>query len=203
MQGAAQIALLPEALHLGSVVSSPLERDEAQSPAGIEPSQPSSDPRTDAAACVVEDRQAHIRSRVPLFDHGRSIGARAVTARTTLRPRRVRAAARAGGTGVPWGRLPWRTMLEQDGSIRIAWQADGFEAIVVRARFRPAAHVEDLARGVADIALLERTLAALRVALQQRFPGAFDLLTERSGSQPGRVIVRFHPPRGEPNPDPW
>ena len=94
-------------------------------------------------------------------------------------------------------------MLEHDGSIRIAWQADGFEAIVVRARFRPAAQVEDLARGVADIALLERTLPALRVALQQRFPGAFDLLTERPASQAGRVIVRFHPPRGEPNPDPW
>jgi hypothetical protein len=86
MQGAAQIALLPEALHRGSVVSGPLERDEAQSPAGIEPSQPSSDPRTDAAACIVEDRQADIRSRVALFDHGRSIGARVVTARTTPRP---------------------------------------------------------------------------------------------------------------------
>ena len=94
-------------------------------------------------------------------------------------------------------------MLEHDGSIRIAWQADGFEAILVRARFRPAAQLEDYARGVADIALLERTLPDLRVALQQRFPGAFDLLTDEPASRAWRVIVRFHPPRGEPNPDPW
>jgi hypothetical protein len=96
-----------------------------------------------------------------------------------------------------------KAMLEHDGSIRIAWQADGFEAILVRARFRPAAHLEDFARGVADIALLERTLPDLRVALQQRFPGAFDLLTDQPASRPWRVIVRFHPPRGDPNPDPW
>jgi hypothetical protein len=94
-------------------------------------------------------------------------------------------------------------MLEHDGSIRIAWQADGFEAILVRARFRPAAQLEAFARSVADIALLERTLPDLRVALQQRFPGAFDLLTDEPVSRPWRVIVRFHPPRGDPNPDPW
>ncbi len=94
-------------------------------------------------------------------------------------------------------------MLEHDGSIRIAWQADGFEAVVVRARFRPAGQLESLAREVADVALLERTLPDLRVALQKRFPGAFDLLTDQPASQPWQVIVRFHPPRGDPNPDPW
>ena len=67
---------------------------------------------------------------------------------------------------------------------------------------RPASW-RDLAREVADVALLERTLPDLRVALQQRFPGAFDLLTDQPAAQPWQVIVRFHPPRGEPNPDPW
>ena len=94
-------------------------------------------------------------------------------------------------------------MLQHDGSIRIAWQADGYEAIFVRARFRPASELDDLAKGVADTALLERTLADLRRALGRRFPGAFDLLTDDPVDAPGRVIVSFHPPPGEPNPDPW
>jgi hypothetical protein len=94
-------------------------------------------------------------------------------------------------------------MLQHDGSIRIAWHADGYEAILVRARFRPAEELEAYARGVADVALLERTLPDLREALRKRYPGAFDLLTDEPLDAPGRVIVRFHPPRGEPNPDPW
>ena len=94
-------------------------------------------------------------------------------------------------------------MLQYDGSIRIAWQADGFEAILVRARFRPAPELEEFAKGVADLALLERTLPDLRTALRKRFPGAFDLVTDEPASAPWRVIVSFHPPRGEPNPDPW
>ncbi|HSM34238.1 MAG TPA: hypothetical protein VK987_09120 [Anaerolineae bacterium] len=94
-------------------------------------------------------------------------------------------------------------MLQQDGSIRIAWQADGFEAILVRARFRPAGELHDFAKGVADVALLERTLPDLRTALRSRYPGEFDLVTDEPVSTPGRVIVTFHPPRGEPNPDPW
>jgi hypothetical protein len=94
-------------------------------------------------------------------------------------------------------------MLQQDGSIRMAWQTDGYEAIFVRARFRPAPERDDVARGVADVALLERTLPDLRRALRARFPGAFDLLTDEPRDVPGRVIVSFHPPRGEPNPDPW
>lgn len=94
-------------------------------------------------------------------------------------------------------------MLQQDGSIRIAWQADGFEAIFVRARFRPAVELDEYARAVADVALLERTLPDLRSALRKHYPGAFDLITDEPVSAPGRVIVSFHPPRGKPNPDPW
>ncbi len=94
-------------------------------------------------------------------------------------------------------------MLQQDGSIRIAWQADGFEAIFVRARFRPPAELDGFARTVADVALLERTLPDLRTELRKRYPGEFDLITDEPVSAPGRVIVTFHPPRGKPNPDPW
>lgn len=94
-------------------------------------------------------------------------------------------------------------MLQQDGSIRIAWQADGFEAIFVRARFRPALDLDDYAKNVADVALLERTLPDLRSALRKRYPGEFDLITDEPVSAPWRVIISFHPPRGQPNPDPW
>jgi len=94
-------------------------------------------------------------------------------------------------------------MLQHDGTIRIAWHADGFEAIVVRARFRPSSEVEGFAKDVADLALLERTLPDLRSALRKRFPGRFELITDEPVSEPGRVIISFHPPPGEPNPDPW
>jgi hypothetical protein len=94
-------------------------------------------------------------------------------------------------------------MLQQDGSIRIAWQADGYEAIFVRARFRPAPDLDELARTVADVALLERTLHDLRSALRKHYPGQFDLVTDEPVSQAGRVIISFHPPPGQPNPDPW
>lgn len=94
-------------------------------------------------------------------------------------------------------------MLQPDGSIRIAWQADGFEAIFVRARFRTAPELDGFAKGVADVALLERTLPDLRTELRKRYPGQFDLITDEPVSAPGRVIVSFHPPRGKPNPDPW
>ena len=93
-------------------------------------------------------------------------------------------------------------MLQHDGSFQIAWQADGFAAIVVRARFRPREQVEAFVRGVADVALLERTLPDLRTALRATFPGAFDLETREPESAPWQVIVSFHPPPGEPNPDP-
>jgi hypothetical protein len=94
-------------------------------------------------------------------------------------------------------------MLQPDGSIRIAWHVEGFEAIVVRARFRPRDELEDFAKGVADVALLERSLSDLRTALRKRYPGEFDLIADAPASTPGRVVVTFHPPPGEPNPDPW
>jgi hypothetical protein len=94
-------------------------------------------------------------------------------------------------------------MLEPDGSVRIAWLADGFEAIHVRARFRPRREVEAFARDVADVALLERTLPDLRRAMRARFPGAFDLVTREPAASAWQVVVTFHPPPGEPNPDPW
>jgi hypothetical protein len=94
-------------------------------------------------------------------------------------------------------------MLEHDGSVRIAWSADGFEAIIVRARFRPRQQLTAFASGVADVALLERSLADLRRGLRVRFPGAFDLITHEPAAAPWQVIVNFHPPPGEPNPDPW
>jgi hypothetical protein len=94
-------------------------------------------------------------------------------------------------------------MLQQDGSIQIAWNADRFEAIFVRARFRPPKELAAYASGVADVALLERTLPELRTALRKRYPGAFDLVTREPMSAPWQVIISFHPPRGEPNPDPW
>lgn len=94
-------------------------------------------------------------------------------------------------------------MLQHDGSVRIAWHADGFDAILVRARFRPAPERDGFARGVADLALLERTLPDLRRALRRAYPGAFDLITDEPVDAPWLVIVSFHPPAGEPNPDPW
>jgi hypothetical protein len=94
-------------------------------------------------------------------------------------------------------------MLQTDGSIKIAWQVDRFEAIFVRARFRPAVELDAFARGVADVALLERSLAELRTELRRRYPGAFDLVTREPVSAPWHVIISFHPPRGEPRPDPW
>lgn len=94
-------------------------------------------------------------------------------------------------------------MLQHDGSIKIAWQAERFEAIFVRARFRSSVELEAYASGVADVALLERSLPELRTALRLRYPGEFDLLTREPASAPWHVIISFHPPRGEPNPDPW
>jgi hypothetical protein len=101
------------------------------------------------------------------------------------------------------GRQPYDAeVLQPDGSIAIAWHADGYEVVLVRARHRPAEELAGFARAVADVALLERSLADLAVALRRRFPGAFDLHTVEPAGGPWRVIVSFHPPRREPNPDP-
>jgi hypothetical protein len=92
-------------------------------------------------------------------------------------------------------------LVERDGSIRIAWHADGFEAIHVRARFRTPEELGAWARGIADEALLERTVRGLHARLRERYPGAFDLSTRQPAGQPGTVLVSFHPPRGTPRPD--
>ncbi len=92
-------------------------------------------------------------------------------------------------------------LVERDGSIRIAWAADGFEAIHVRARFRTPEELGAWARGIADEALLERTVRGLHARLRERYPGAFDLTTREPAGQAGTVLVTFHPPKGTPRPD--
>lgn len=91
-----------------------------------------------------------------------------------------------------------------DGSDTIAWAADGFAAIRVTAPRRSRAEQAEFAAAVADVALFDRTLDRLQAGLRERFPGQFDLLPQRhvrEGEEP-YVLVRLHPPRGEPNPDP-
>ena len=95
-----------------------------------------------------------------------------------------------------------RVLIEPDGSVRIAWQADGFEAIHVLARFRERAELEAFARRVADEALFERTVSDLRVALRKAFPGAFEMSTREPATGPWRVVIQFHPPRREGRLDP-
>lgn len=92
-------------------------------------------------------------------------------------------------------------LIEPDGSVRIAWDADGYEAIHVLARFRQRDELEAYARRVADAALFERTLPDLRSALRTAFPGEFDLSTRTPADGPNRVVVSFHPPRREGRPD--
>jgi len=92
-------------------------------------------------------------------------------------------------------------LVEPDGSVRIAWQADGYEAIHVAARFRSREELTSYVQRVADIALLNRTLSELRSVLRQEFPGAFDLTTRQPQDRPWRVVISFHPPQGRPNPD--
>ena len=91
--------------------------------------------------------------------------------------------------------------MESDGSVRIAWQADGFVAIHVYARFWPARMLADYASAVADAALTNRSLHDLRRALRQRYPGAFEIEAPDADAPDRRVRIDFHPPRGEPNPD--
>ena len=89
-----------------------------------------------------------------------------------------------------------------DGGIRIAWLADGYEAIDVYARWRPPEELVAFASRVADAALFDRSVADLRSALRRAFPGEFDMVLEPHSRIGPRVVVRFHPPKGEPNPDP-
>jgi hypothetical protein len=91
--------------------------------------------------------------------------------------------------------------VEQDGSVRIAWNADGFEAIHVQARFWPDDHLQRLAQVVADVALTNRTLHDLRRGLRTRFGGTFDVQAPDEDAPDRRVLISFHPPRGEPRPE--
>lgn len=92
-------------------------------------------------------------------------------------------------------------MHELDEGVRIAWTADGFESIQVLAPWRPAADLVAFARAVADAALVDRTLAALSIALRREYPGAFELVPVRHDKHGAKVIVRLLPPPGKPNPD--
>lgn len=91
--------------------------------------------------------------------------------------------------------------MEPDGSVRIAWQAEGFEAIHVYARFWPSREVQRRAQGVAEIALTNRTVHDLRRGLRERFGGGFDLQAPDEDAPDRRVAVFFDPPAGTPNPD--
>ena len=92
--------------------------------------------------------------------------------------------------------------MENDGSIRIAWNAEGFEAIHVYARFWPNDELARRAGVVADIALTNRTVHDLRRGLRERFAAEFELQSPDEDAPDRRVAIFFAPPRGVPNPDP-
>lgn len=92
--------------------------------------------------------------------------------------------------------------MERDGSIRIAWNAEGFEAIHVYARFWSNEELSRRAQEVADVALTNRTVHDLRRGLRARFGAAdFDLQSPDEDAPDMRVAVFFAPPRGVPNPE--
>lgn len=91
--------------------------------------------------------------------------------------------------------------MESDGSVRIAWNADGFEAIHVYTRFWPAGEVQQRAQTVADVALTNRTVHDLRRGLRLHFGGAFQLRAPAEDAPDRRVAIFFDPPIGNPNPD--
>ena len=86
----------------------------------------------------------------------------------------------------------WR--VESDGSVRIAWSAEGFEAIHVYARFWPSAEVHRRAQDVADVALMNRTVHDLRRGLRAQFGGGFSLQAPDEDAPDRRVAVFFDPP---------
>jgi hypothetical protein len=94
-------------------------------------------------------------------------------------------------------------MERPDGAIRIAWSADGFQAIDVVGRWRTRAELDAFARDVADAALLNRSVRELGVALRTAHPGEFELVPYPHDRVLPRVVIRLNPPRGEPNPDPY
>lgn len=91
--------------------------------------------------------------------------------------------------------------LQADGSVRISWLADGYEAIHVYARFWPSERMAQYASEVADAALTNRTVHDLRRVLRDQFPGSFDIEAPDQDAPDRRVVISFHPPRGNPNPD--
>jgi hypothetical protein len=91
--------------------------------------------------------------------------------------------------------------MEQDGSVRIAWNAEGFEAIHVYARFWPNDEVQRRAHDVADVALTNRTVHDLRRGLRALFGGGFTLRAPDQAAPDRRVAIFFDPPAGNPNPD--
>ena len=93
--------------------------------------------------------------------------------------------------------------MEADGSVRIAWNADGFDAIHVYARFLPSTEVSRRAQEVADVALTNRTVHDLRRGLRALFGGGFQLQAPDEDAPDRRVAVFFDPPRWTPNPDPY
>ena len=88
-----------------------------------------------------------------------------------------------------------------DRSIRIAWAADGLDAIHVHAPRRSAEELSAFARGVADEALLNRTVRDLVAALRRAYGGTFDVQRGLRGGTEPRLLITLHPPRGTPNPD--
>lgn len=91
--------------------------------------------------------------------------------------------------------------MEHDGSVRIHWQADGFEAIHVYARFWPDGEAQRRAQTVADVALTNRTVHDLRRGLRLHFGGGFQLQAPDEDAPDRRVAIFFDPPRGVPNPE--
>lgn len=91
--------------------------------------------------------------------------------------------------------------MQDDGSVRIAWAADGFEAIHVYGHFWSPEEVRRRAQGVADVALVNRNLHDLRRGLRQTFGGTFSLQAPDEDAPDKRVAVFFDPPVGPPNPN--
>ncbi len=90
-----------------------------------------------------------------------------------------------------------------DRSVRIDWAGDGRNLIRVYAPWRGEGELTSFARRVADLALVNRTVADLTAALRGEFDGTFDLDTREPESEGGEgaVVVSLHPPAGTPNPD--
>jgi hypothetical protein len=90
---------------------------------------------------------------------------------------------------------------ELDGSVRIAWQAAGFEQIQVIAPRRTRGELDAFAREVADLALFNRSVDDLRVALRASFGADVSLAERATRGGALRLAVTLQPPPGMPNPD--